>query len=310
MATKDTLTENRGWSWFPFDVVNWVTSRDILNMSSSEEGMYIRLLAFQWTYDSLPADPKQLGKLIGRDWRQVDGFLKKWGASLFPEALEISGDSSNSQEFPEGSRDSQRIPRVIRNQKLHFLAVTKGKFDGNVTNPETQKQTETETEKRQTATAVSESVLVSKTSSSPSQVMDPSPSKSGFDPLRFEEEIDPVPSEKYPRSETYPGDEVHRILLYHFKHNPSEYWTDPAKGNITSVPRLAKAINAMAEQVPDDWQVPAPKAPKTRTVGDPACKKCRGTGTVEERNGLDRYAVPCDCEKHEQIRVGIEWKDR
>lgn len=129
MATKDTLTENRGWTWFPFDVRNWLTSQDVLAMTSSEEGLYIRMLAFQWMYDELPGDPRQLAKLLGRDQRQVSSFLKRWGGALFPE---IPASRSNLQQNATDCGESQpnsENRRKVRNPKLYFLAVSQGKVD-------------------------------------------------------------------------------------------------------------------------------------------------------------------------------------
>jgi hypothetical protein len=128
MATKDTLTENRGWTWFPFDVRNWLTSQDVLEMTSSEEGLYIRMLAFQWMYDELPGDPRQLAKLLGRDQRQVTSFLKRWGG-LFPEVpatrCNLQQNAADCGETPPSSENRRRV----RNPKLYFLAVSQGKID-------------------------------------------------------------------------------------------------------------------------------------------------------------------------------------
>lgn len=128
MATKDTLTENRGWSWFPFDVRNWLTSQDVLEMTSSEEGLYIRMLAFQWMYDELPGDPRQLAKLLGRDPRQVTSFLKRWG-NLFPEVPAIRCNLQQDAADCHDMRQNSENRRKVRNPKLYFLAVSQGKFD-------------------------------------------------------------------------------------------------------------------------------------------------------------------------------------
>lgn len=126
MATKDTLTENRGWTWFPFDVRNWLTSQDVLEMTSSEEGLYIRMLAFQWMYDELPGDSRQLAKLLGRDQRQVKSFLRRWGG-LFPEVpptrCNLQQNATDCGETPLSSENR----RKVRNPKLYFLAVSQGK---------------------------------------------------------------------------------------------------------------------------------------------------------------------------------------
>jgi hypothetical protein len=128
MPTKDTLTENRGWAWFPFDVRNWVTSQDVLEMTSSEEGLYIRMLAFQWMYDELPGESRQLAKLLGRDQRQVTSFLKRWG-SLFPEVPAIRCNLQQDVAHCGESLPTPENRRKVRNPKLYFLAVSQGKLD-------------------------------------------------------------------------------------------------------------------------------------------------------------------------------------
>lgn len=301
MPTKETLTENRGWTWFQFDAKNWVTSRDILNMTSSEEGLYIRMLAFQWMYDELPADPRQLAKLLGRDPRQVTGFMKKWGDKLFPKIRQTSEDSCNPlQSAANGSESLQSSEHgcKVRNPKLHFLAISKGKFGLD----DVQSRADTdgnEEENKPPAAAMPFAVAVSSKQSVPAS------GKTGFDPLTFEAEITSR------TGKVYPAERVRQILSCLFLHHPSEYWTDPAQGNITSVSRLRTAIDAMAEQVPEDWQPPAPKKPKTRTVGDLNCMKCRGQGVQDNRapGSLVIETIQCDCTKHEQVYEGGQWVD-
>ena len=41
--------ENSGWSFFPFDVNNWLTSDDVNAMTLAERGVYITALAMPFT---------------------------------------------------------------------------------------------------------------------------------------------------------------------------------------------------------------------------------------------------------------------
>jgi len=72
-----------GFTWFKFDVIDWLTSPNVLSMTSSEEGLYIRLLAVQWRDGRLPSDLKMLAICVGREERLVRRWFSKYG-HLFP----------------------------------------------------------------------------------------------------------------------------------------------------------------------------------------------------------------------------------
>jgi hypothetical protein len=276
-------------------------------MTSSEEGLYIRMLAFQWMYDELPADPKQLGKLLGRDPRQVTSFMKNWGDKLFPKIRQTAGDFCNPLQSAANGSDSLQSSEdgcKVRNPKLHFLAISKGKFG--LDDVQSRADSDGEENKphaaaKQVVVAVSSKQCVPVSSSMTS----PASGKTDFDPLTFDEEITSR------TGKVYPSERVRQILLNLFVYHPSEYWTDPAHGNITSESRLCTAIDAMAEQVPEDWQPPAPKKPKTRMVGDSNCMKCRGQGMQDKRTpgSLVIETIQCNCTKHEQVCEGGQWID-
>jgi hypothetical protein len=109
-----------------------------------------------------------------------------------------------------------------------------------------------------------------------------------FDPMTY---AVPVTAKK--SGTAYTGDQVHRMLVYHFRHNKRSYWRsvgDEGCGNITSGKRLASAIDAMWEQfvgdVGTDWQIPEGTVKNTvhnrkgyyGTKRD--CHYCRGVGYV------------------------------
>ena len=161
----------------------------------------------------------------------------------------------------------------------------------------TTQQNRTKLNPTATGGAASESAPLQKWSSLPSKSQVTAPSKEGFDPLKFDGDIKSAVKNEHGEHKEYEGAEVRRILDYLFVHHPSEYWSDPSKGNITTLPRLCQAIDQMDKQVPSDWTPPAPKP--ARPLGDPNCRKCFGRGLVTVRSGTDLslYAAPCDCTK-------------
>src|ERR1700743_2836069 len=72
-----------GFTWLQCDVIVWLTSPDVQNMTSSEEGLYIRLLAVQWRDGRLPSDLKMLAICVGREERLVRRWFSKY-AQLLP----------------------------------------------------------------------------------------------------------------------------------------------------------------------------------------------------------------------------------
>lgn len=74
---------------FQFYVKDWRSSSTVRAMSLSEVGVYVQLLAAAWDSDepgTLPADPRDIGKITGIDPRVLRRFLGKYpGAfSAFP----------------------------------------------------------------------------------------------------------------------------------------------------------------------------------------------------------------------------------
>ena len=72
-----------GWHWFPFDVVDWLTSDDILQMSAAERGVYITLLCMQWRDGFVPSRPQSVAKVSGFRPEMLRRWFSKW-SHLFP----------------------------------------------------------------------------------------------------------------------------------------------------------------------------------------------------------------------------------
>ena len=159
-------TENRGYSWFPFDTVNWLTSPVVNAMSPSAQGIYIRLLAVQWRDGYVSTDPKSLAVQTGFDARTCVNWFDIWGDRLFvcldhPDGgCDVFASLRNCQEHSVATGKSRRAPAGLRNRqelsatcrkfvngKLHFLAIKQGKLGVAATRgEETEKEIETERE--------------------------------------------------------------------------------------------------------------------------------------------------------------------
>ena len=108
-----------GFTWFAFDVVDWLSSLDVSRMSSSEEGFFIRLLAIQWRDGYIPNDRHLIAKATSRSKRLVSKWMSKWG-HLFP-ICESDDDHLTPNRNPHDG--------YLRNQKLHEIAVAVAKTD-------------------------------------------------------------------------------------------------------------------------------------------------------------------------------------
>ena len=96
-----------GFTYFPFDVVDWMTSADVMAMTAAERGVYITLLCVQYRDGFVPSEPQMCAKASGFRVEMVRRWFAKW-SHLFP----IS-DSDQSH---------------LRNEKLHEIAVSVGKL--------------------------------------------------------------------------------------------------------------------------------------------------------------------------------------
>jgi hypothetical protein len=94
-----------GWTWFPFDVVDWLTSSDVMAMTFAERGMYVTLLCVQWRDGFVSSEPHLSAKQAGCRPEVIRRWFSKW-AHLFPK-------STSSETH-------------LRNEKLHEIAAEKG----------------------------------------------------------------------------------------------------------------------------------------------------------------------------------------
>lgn len=152
-----------------------------------------------------------------------------------------------------------------------------------------------ETKTKTTTTATAKTTATATTTTDASH-----PPLSPFDPLTYSVETVSKSGIRYS------PEQVHRLLVFHFTRE-DEFW----KTRVNSVKALAASIDSMAQQVPSDWQVPVPKKPRQRVVGDPACRKCRGKGYVIRQStaSVEMIRSACDCAKREQVHINNEWKD-
>jgi hypothetical protein len=67
-----------GWHWFPFDVVDWLTSVDVRRMTAAERGVYIDLLGYQWRDGYIPSDIHLLAKVTSYSKRMLNRWMTKW----------------------------------------------------------------------------------------------------------------------------------------------------------------------------------------------------------------------------------------
>lgn len=113
---KPKLSDNAGFSWFAFDVIEFQTSPDIQKMSAAERGVWVTLSAIQWHDNYLPNTEQLLSKRTGFEVRLLHRWLTKYG-HLFPIC--------------------PANPHYRANPKLLNLAITVGK----VVPPENPKET-------------------------------------------------------------------------------------------------------------------------------------------------------------------------
>jgi len=282
--------------WFPFYTAAWLGSDTVDDMSMTERGIYIMLMAMCWQNGDITWDKTALAKKLRIDQRTIGRFMDKY-TNLTQSLQDISIES------PQGFH---RVSMKVTLPKLQEFAETLAK---NTPPENTEERRGDKKEKREEQKPSVPIVSVTEKKNTPVPVKDQIPvsAKKGFDPLTY---FEPVTSTKSDAI-VYPSENVHRILLYHFKCHPSDFWTE----RVTSAASLARHIDTMYNQMVsdagEDWTPPEAKKPLTRMAGDPACLKCRGRGKVGvlQEDGLTRVTTDCTCEKHHQVARGGEWVD-
>jgi hypothetical protein len=255
--------------WFPFYSAAWLGSSTVTGMTMTERGIYITLMALCWQYGEVEWDAKYLSRILGIDRRTCGRFMEKY--------------TDLTQTLHEGSK-KRVLPKVQEfSETLRKNAPDRGTEESRRKSRLEQKDSAaaaSKTEQQQPTTTPLESPSIP------------------FDPFTFESELTSK------SGVAFSSVQVKRILHFHFK-SDDPFW----KTRISSIQSLRSNIDTMAAQVPADWELPTPKPPKTRTVGDPTCANCRGAGSIVKRVGEDLQRVACDCPKHDQIAVGKVWQD-
>ena len=227
--------------WFPFYTAAWLGSTTVTGMTMTERGIYATLMAMCWQYGEIEWDATVLAKMLYIDRRTVVKWMEKY--EHLTAALQLG---SGKRVLP----------------KLQEFAETLGKSEGRKHTEERRVDKKKEEKSEGHASSVSETNTLAVSGESEVAV---SASKL-FDPMTFDEGIDSSKSDS-----VYERPLTKKILYYHFKKNPSEFWTT----RVTSAKELARHIDTMYEQmlkdVGSDWEIPTPKRKPTRTVGDPAC---------------------------------------
>lgn len=148
-----------GYSWFAFDVIDWLTSENVNRMTVAERGVYITLLAVQWRDGSLPDDCKLAARLSGLDVRIYKKWLSVWGF-LFPRMQDCG---------------------KLANEKLWKLSVAVGKQAAAASLEERREEKKEESKRGSAASGGASSDPLAPT---PQEATPPAPSESAlpFDP--------------------------------------------------------------------------------------------------------------------------------
>ena len=100
-----------GYTWFPLDVIDWLTSPDVRDMTAAERGIYITILAVQWRDGHVPAEPKPLATALGLDHRSVANWLRKWD-SLVPIVLHKCIGTATEPSHIRCGRANQKLQEI------------------------------------------------------------------------------------------------------------------------------------------------------------------------------------------------------
>jgi len=105
-----------GWTWFPFDVVDWLTSDDVARMNPHDRGVYITLLCIQWRDGFIPADNLLAAKALGIERRNFTSWMQRW-SHLVP---------CMQHPYRYGASCVQEGCKRLANVKLRKIAVEVG----------------------------------------------------------------------------------------------------------------------------------------------------------------------------------------
>jgi hypothetical protein len=71
--------------WFKFYSARWLGSEDVMQMSATERGVYISLMAAYHQYGPLPSNRLMLARLLQIDYRTIAKWLQKWANLVVSE---------------------------------------------------------------------------------------------------------------------------------------------------------------------------------------------------------------------------------
>jgi hypothetical protein len=103
-----------GWTWFPFDVIDWLTSEDVLRMSAAERGIYITLLCVQWRDGYVHVSDVLAAKVSGLDRRSVAKWMQTWN-HLFPIVQPTGSQYAASAEPTCSKRVNPKLQEIALN---------------------------------------------------------------------------------------------------------------------------------------------------------------------------------------------------
>jgi uncharacterized protein YdaU (DUF1376 family) len=94
--------------YFPFYPADWLRDERVLLMSSEAEGKYIRLLSYQWTEGSIPADRSAIALLCKGDSSAIDEALKCFVKAPGKRGRLINQRLENERKKLEDYRNSKK----------------------------------------------------------------------------------------------------------------------------------------------------------------------------------------------------------
>ena len=290
----------------PINWLDWESDPHVKQMDEMMEGIYLRIILHLWKYDQFEFNYTRLaGDLRIKDPRRVRSWMEKYGHLFrcvqcegvpiprWDHAADLQQSCSYcAADLRKRCKCAASEAVFVQNLKLKNYKDTAISGSRRDTNKQINEINETRNIPPSFSSLQTETTIAV---------------RKGFDPLNFSEGITSNKSEV-----DYTPVLVQKILRYHFKMKPSDFWAE----RVVSAVALANHIDTMHSQmlkdVGEDWELPAPKQKKTYTRGDPKCKRCHGAGLIVQRSttNLDKFSVPCsDCKQHEQIKVNGEWVD-
>lgn len=103
-------------AWFPFFAGDWLLSRHVAGMTFAERGLYIQMLAHSWLSGPLPADDKELAKVLGCNPLTLRALLPK---VLVCWEERVSSDRGPTEDRPRtGRAPTEERPRSLVSPRL------------------------------------------------------------------------------------------------------------------------------------------------------------------------------------------------